>query len=1080
MFARLAEVKAIRISYSIRKIDALTQKSFRTLRRGWKESAYNDLENARKLAEEKNLWFEELWILLIEVQYFLNDHKDQGLLNAANARLQELQAVFDMPDDVFKSKFREYHIDEKIRKMREVIYERLKVFYDNLFRKADYMAAHMNYISSLMCCKAMGKIEMLTGCIGLHFRIERLFKMAIAYGSMEEVYKAMVYYKEALKVAREEIDKTYEYIALVRMLSICLSVKGMADHINLDAETMSAIEGLYALCDGSCPDPYSLGEELVRAEQVKAGNSGGTEADEAKWRIGRLRECMPMLSLQLALSRGDMQTACIYADELKEKEKEAYGFCCDFSNADMMMSWYAAFYNSAERRETIDLMGSDDEDEEDILDELCRMHFPEGICPVDQHRCLLQAMIKEMAQHHWLAAKALGEMAMEIASEKCSDYHIAMTHHAIGMAYASVDNAEEAMKYFRSALSVVTERAHLVGDATLSNRLLYMALSEMGNLTKNTNPEEAIRWLSDAIGLVKIHNKKDTYFLENCLLARAIARASAGDEEGKEKDCMDALDLIVRDARGRLPFVDKELRENYWAEVSEMVGKVVAQVDENSSPALRLSVYNAVLMAKGFLLSSEKAVKKAVESEESLREYIPLYKELEEYETSKLPWGTMTENSAGKYVEHYMKSMRLQMVANEVVEKYYDFMHIEFDAVAKALDNHDVVLDYYDYPLADGDQEYVAFVYAKGMEAPQFVKICRESDLQKVYREVAANKYSDGTPFHFTEAYHAKWKYSARLFNLLLGGVLELLELSRDSRIRLVPSGSLHKIPVESLAVEEGKADIVSDCYASFTRISHVRTLLTPDDFDLKSAGLFGGLDYGVDEATDAPSRGYIIGVDEREPTRLAPWGALRQTLKEVNKISTLWLMAKYTKAEVLTGLEGTPEKFRELSVQGCSVLHLATHGFFETVKTKGNIPGLQGAFRPMDLAGIVMSNGNEGWFHGNNLHHEGLLTATDIAKMDLGKSKLVVLSACYTGDGAVRSDGVFGLQRAFKKAGASCLVMSLWTESDEAGAKFMSAFYEHLLLEKLDKNTAFELAKKEIRQQYTHPMYWANFVMID
>ena len=256
--------------------------------------------------------------------------------------------------------------------------------------------------------------------------------------------------------------------------------------------------------------------------------------------------------------------------------------------------------------------------------------------------------------------------------------------------------------------------------------------------------------------------------------------------------------------------------------------------------------------------------------------------------------------------------------------------------------------------------------------------------------------------------------------------------------------------------------------------------MLNLDDSNLNSAGLFGGLNYGRDNTNESNSRGYRIGMDDAAPTPLSPWGELRQTLLEVRNISFLWNMTKGMNAEILTGLDGTPEKFKELSEKGCSVLHLATHGFFETMNTKVNIPGLQGAYKPMDLTGIVMSNGNEGWLHGNSMHHEGILTATDISKLNLSQTKLVVLSACYTGDGVVRSDGVFGLQRAFKKAGAGCLIMSLWNESDEVGSQFMSVFYSHLLSERIDKSIAFKLAKKEIRRRFPHPLFWANFIMID
>lgn len=1078
LLAKYAEMTADMTNYTMQKILALHCKASMSLNGGWNESAYNKLEDARKMAEEEKHWFEELWILMTEIQYLVENHNDHDLFYMANFRLKELHKVFDISDDEFKLAFEENYINGKIQIIQKQTFECLAKFYVGLYRYADYMTAHMNFIAGLLCSKAMGKIEMLIGSIALKDRMERMFKMAVDYGSIRELDKAMQCYNEAIKVAREENDETYEYIGLIRKLSICLSSEHLANHINLDSETMSAIIRLYEMCDGKHPDPYLLGEKLIKTEQDKVKYGIKVEIDEVKWRVNRLCEAMPMLHLQLALSRGDWQTARIYTGELKEKEMEAYGSCSDFSNSDMMMPMYAMLYNSEERNEVTEQKVSK---EEGKTDEPYHINFPEDVFPIDKHRYLVMTARDEIVQHHQLAAKALGEQAEEIALAMCSDYHQAMSLHTIGQSYESVGNDEEALNYYRGVVRMLTEHVHPGSDATLSKSLLYTTLFEIGYLTKNINPEESIRILSDAIGLLESKKNDEIFFLESCLIARAIAKVNAGDVEGKEKDCKDALDLIIGDAKKRLPFVDKELRENYWAEVSKLLRQVVAQVDENSSPSLRLAIYNAILMAKGFLLSSEKAEKEAIYNEKSLYEYIPLYEELEEYEAAKHPWGTMTENSAGKYVEHYMKSMKLQMATNGVIEKYYDFMHISYDVIVRALSNHDVVLDYYDYPLKNGDQQYVAFVYKKETEAPDFVKVCKESDLQKVYQEIVANKYDDGTSFHVSEAYNPTWKYSAELCSLIFNGVIKQIKLFQDSRICFVPSGSLHKIPVESLIVEDGTETTVTDLYVNFFRISHVRTLIAPNDSNLNNIGLFGGLDYGENSTKESHARGYLIGMEkDRAVTPLVPWGNLKQTLSEVRNISFLWQMAKGGNTEIYTGLDGTPEMFKEVAEKGCSVLHLATHGFFETMNTKVNIPGLQGAYKPMDLTGVVMSNGNEGWLHGNTMHHEGILTATDIAKIDLSRTKLVVLSACYTGEGVVRSDGVFGLQRAFKKAGAGSLVMSLWNESDEVGSQFMSVFYSYLLSKGIDKKKAFKLAKIEIRRRFPHPLFWANFIMID
>ena len=94
----------------------------------------------------------------------------------------------------------------------------------------------------------------------------------------------------------------------------------------------------------------------------------------------------------------------------------------------------------------------------------------------------------------------------------------------------------------------------------------------------------------------------------------------------------------------------------------------------------------------------------------------------------------------------------------------------------------------------------------------------------------------------------------------------------------------------------------------------------------------------------------------------------------------------------------------------------------------------------------------------------------------------MVVLSACQTAQGKITSEGVYGLQRAFKKAGVGTIVMSLWSVSDKTTSEFMTTFYERLA----DKNNAwnkrkaFEEAKEIIRKKHPDPYLWAAFVMLD
>ncbi len=110
----------------------------------------------------------------------------------------------------------------------------------------------------------------------------------------------------------------------------------------------------------------------------------------------------------------------------------------------------------------------------------------------------------------------------------------------------------------------------------------------------------------------------------------------------------------------------------------------------------------------------------------------------------------------------------------------------------------------------------------------------------------------------------------------------------------------------------------------------------------------------------------------------------------------------------------------------------------------------------------------------------DGVLTGKEIAELDLSKTKLLVLSACETGVGEVNGDGVFGLQRAFKKAGVGTIVMSLWNVDDAATQMLMTEFYKNMVQLKKPKREAFRNAQNTVRQIYDDPTYWAGFIMLD
>lgn len=149
-------------------------------------------------------------------------------------------------------------------------------------------------------------------------------------------------------------------------------------------------------------------------------------------------------------------------------------------------------------------------------------------------------------------------------------------------------------------------------------------------------------------------------------------------------------------------------------------------------------------------------------------------------------------------------------------------------------------------------------------------------------------------------------------------------------------------------------------------------------------------------------------------------------------------------------------------------ILHIATHGFF--------LAGGTQSVNSMIRSGIVLSGIKN---KDRQSFEDGILTAYEATILNLEQTQLVVLSACETGLGEVRNgEGVYGLQRGFKVAGARNLLMSLWKVDDEATAMLMTAFYK-AWSEDADIHAAFSNAQQFLRTRYDHPYYWASFILL-
>jgi CHAT domain-containing protein len=126
-----------------------------------------------------------------------------------------------------------------------------------------------------------------------------------------------------------------------------------------------------------------------------------------------------------------------------------------------------------------------------------------------------------------------------------------------------------------------------------------------------------------------------------------------------------------------------------------------------------------------------------------------------------------------------------------------------------------------------------------------------------------------------------------------------------------------------------------------------------------------------------------------------------------------------------------------------------------------------------------VLAGGNHAWNTGKSVEtglKDGILTAYEISQTNLSNTELVVLSACETGLGDIQgNEGVYGLQRAFKIAGAKYLIMSLWQVPDLQTSAFMTQILTKTGWKEMTIPDAFRQTQQEMRQRFLDPFGWAG-----
>jgi CHAT domain-containing protein/tetratricopeptide (TPR) repeat protein len=264
---------------------------------------------------------------------------------------------------------------------------------------------------------------------------------------------------------------------------------------------------------------------------------------------------------------------------------------------------------------------------------------------------------------------------------------------------------------------------------------------------------------------------------------------------------------------------------------------------------------------------------------------------------------------------------------------------------------------------------------------------------------------------------------------------------------------------------------------------------------------LVGAVDYGGSPGASGEERGSepSVSLDELERSAALPkYGFLGQTREEIDQLQESFEQQfPHQPVAVLDGELATEAAFRQ-QASDYRWLHLATHGFFAPARLRSALSAateersLQAGefnratvsgFNPGLLSGIVLTGANTEPTAGED---DGILTALEVAALDLSKVDLAVLSACETGLGEeAGGEGVLGLQRAFQLAGARTVVSSLWRVPDRQTSLLMQRFYHNVWQGKMSRIEALREAQiwilrggDEVERAEVPPSQWAAFVL--
>lgn len=709
-------------------------------------------------------------------------------------------------------------------------------------------------------------------------------------------------------------------------------------------------------------------------------------------------------------------------------------------------------------------------------------------------------------------ADSLSVLSLQLSQKEGFSQTEAEALNQQGLSLLRKGQYREADAIFQQALEKLRE-SNLATSTAYASILCNRALCQDQFRDYKTAIALTLQALDVQTNILGPENGKNVRLLDN--LAKYYFRTGRMDSVASYYHR--AIELQTQQVRNNFSYQSTSQREQFWQEKNYLykTAPLYVTTPEKASPELLTDIYNAQLFTKGILLNSEIDFRRLLQKSAD-KAVLDQYDELQ---SLRAELQQCYEANAGegksRIPELQRRIEKLEYAIVRQCKEYGDFtqnLSLTADSILRTMRPGEAAVEFLEADITYGgkpDRLYIALILRPEWKAPHACRLFFRSDMEEL-------GYPAGTSVSELLS-KPEWQnkiYSDDKLGRLVWDNL-IKETEGATHLYFAPTGVFYQWGIEYMPItEEGKS--ISETM-SISRLSSTKLLAQRSDATSPlgdgDAVIYGGLEYEDmsielmyeyhniedDEVEDDEDYTLMLALEQQAADSLAiadiaERGASAKNLigakEEAEAIERLLYNAgkEYTMYE---GFSGTEESFKRLSGRNISLLHIATHGFSYPVEMKdsGKLDWLgssasSGAMPadPLCYSGLLFSGCNNKLKDPKNFPSDiddGILTAQEISQLNLQNLQLTVLSACQTGTGTLQEDGVFGVQRGFKKAGAHTLVMSLWSVSDAATKLMMSSFYEGLLGGQ-SRHEAFLKAQQKVREAYPEPHFWAPFIMLD